>query len=1656
MKKAVMYLRRTLRVTLWVTLGFVFLFLLLLLLLQIPAVQNRIVRNVTSLISSKTDTRVEVSYISISFPKSIILEGLYLEDIEKDTLVYAGRISANIALFNLLSNRISIRSIAIENATINLYSSRIDSLFNYNFLMNAFADTTTQIAADTPKAMKWIFSLDKVSLHNVRFTYNDEYYGLKVHADVERLKGNVNTIAPGEALYAFDKLSIEGLSVLVLERASSNSRVSSVKNNLPSIKARELRVANSTVTYTDSVSHLSVVSVIDRLTLKDALVDVQNELLDGRYLSVKNSNIRYRSTRPESIGEALFPDTNLSSVNNWKISIQQVDLADNSFLYRIGYKPALKNEFDPNHIQFHHLTLKGTDFYYDADLVKILVAKCSAIDQNNFVISSLRTDFAMDQHSIAAKNTRMKTPTASIDADFQIQYASLETFIETLQFKHLYLDMRHVSFQGKDILYFNRDLLEEPFFRHRTNTTILAGKLTGPMHQLTGKDLEVRTGASTIIKTNFVIAGLPDYRNSHYRFPDLRITTSRSDIRWVAGHSVPPNIELPEKISLRIAFSGSMNAFASTILMNSSFGSAQLNANVDEYENFNGKAEVFSFDLGRLLRDTILYGPVSLTADTRGKGLLINSVNAGIRAQVSSLYLNRYTYHALSLDGRITGKAFEGKINLNDENAAFDFDGYVNLNPDQERFRFHLDVLGADLQKLHFTKEDIRIGFSADADIKGSAVGSLNGTAGISKLIVARDDDIYVLDSVLFASLNESKRSELNFRSALITLAYSGNISPVNIVAELAHFVNNYFPFSDSLQTERIYQPSNFSFDIQLHNHPILAEVIFPQLEEFEGGVIRGNFNSATSELKLHAAMHKIVYGSTEINGFLMDVDSDPAGLKYTISSTAVSNTQMKLANLLIKGKLADNTLFSAISSIGDDQRKKIMFSSRITKENARYRFVPDQEDFWLMYKRWTFAEDSYVEFGKEGMLIHNFFIHNDVSQINVFSVNDHFNDDISIEIKNFKLDDLSRIVEKDTGLVKGVVDGNLLLKRMDNHYGIIADAAVSNLVIRDVAVGDVTVKADNAVPGRSDIDAALTGAGNNMTATGYYVPGDGGGTFNINTDIQSLSMKTVEAFSGEQISEASGALSGNIKVSGAVSRPDIAGELIFNDVFVNPVFLNNRLHLKHETLFFSAGQIKFSGFTLLDVDQNSAVIDGVVKMHDFKDFLFDLQVHTTDFLVFNTTAADNSAFFGRMVIDSRIDIAGPITLPVVNARVKVKEGSNFTFVVPEDKLTIDRGSGVVEFEDSMKLNPILYREKEALVQNSGMRGYDLSSVIEVDREATLRLLMDPSSSDSLVVKGEAALSFSIDRSGKMSLTGAYHLDDGSYLVSLRSVVKRKFDILSGSTIIWDGDPLGAKISINAKHTVRTSPYDLVAGQMSGLSESESAGYKQRYPFWVMLKLRGEILHPSISFEIQLPPEEKDVLGGALNQKLTMLNEDESALNKQVFALLVLGRFVQENPFQSEWGGTSAIVRTTVGKFLSSQLNQLTSRVIHGVEVDFDIQSYDDYQTGEAMGRTEVGIGIRKELFKDRLSVQLGGTLDIEGEQAKQNSASDITSDIQIEYKLTKDGHYRLKGFRHNQYEGAIEGQLVETGLGVVFVRDFNQWRHLFRKQKIKIESPEK
>jgi hypothetical protein len=141
--------------------------------------------------------------------------------------------------------------------------------------------------------------------------------------------------------------------------------------------------------------------------------------------------------------------------------------------------------------------------------------------------------------------------------------------------------------------------------------------------------------------------------------------------------------------------------------------------------------------------------------------------------------------------------------------------------------------------------------------------------------------------------------------------------------------------------------------------------------------------------------MNRIVYGTTEIDDLVIEVKSDASELNYSISSNAVSNDQVQLDNFLIDGKLADNKLLTGLSSIDDDQRKKFVIRSQLTREQGNYKLAFNPDDFFLMYNRWNMDPENYIEFGDEGFLIHSLFINNEVSQVKVASVNQLFNDDL-------------------------------------------------------------------------------------------------------------------------------------------------------------------------------------------------------------------------------------------------------------------------------------------------------------------------------------------------------------------------------------------------------------------------------------------------------------------------------------------------------------------------------------------------------------------------------------------------------------------------------------------------------------------------------------
>uniref|UniRef100_UPI0040479728 translocation/assembly module TamB domain-containing protein n=1 Tax=Flavobacterium sp. TaxID=239 RepID=UPI0040479728 len=214
-------------------------------------------------------------------------------------------------------------------------------------------------------------------------------------------------------------------------------------------------------------------------------------------------------------------------------------------------------------------------------------------------------------------------------------------------------------------------------------------------------------------------------------------------------------------------------------------------------------------------------------------------------------------------------------------------------------------------------------------------------------------------------------------------------------------------------------------------------------------------------------------------------------------------------------------------------------------------------------------------------------------------------------------------------------------------------------------------------------------------------------------------------------------------------------------------------------------------------------------------------------------------------------------------------------------------------------------------------------------------------------------------------------------------------------------------------------------------------------------------MRPEINFDIVLPDGNNDVSTEVINTtkaKLEQIRQQEDVLNKQVFAVLLLNRFIGENPFQSESGGLSAtnLAKQSASRILSEQLNQLAGDLVQGFEIDFDLEATEDYSSGQKQDRTDLNVGISKELLDDRLKVTVGSSFGIEGSQNENEQASNIAGDVTAEYLITKDGRYKLKAYRKNNYQVALQGQVIETGVAFIITMNYDKFKELFQKKATK------
>ncbi|MBD3627972.1 translocation/assembly module TamB domain-containing protein, partial [Cyclobacterium sp.] len=490
---------------------------------------------------------------------------------------------------------------------------------------------------------------------------------------------------------------------------------------------------------------------------------------------------------------------------------------------------------------------------------------------------------------------------------------------------------------------------------------------------------------------------------------------------------------------------------------------------------------------------------------------------------------------------------------------------------------------------------------------------------------------------------------------------------------------------------------------------------------------------------------------------------------------------------------------------------------------------------------------------------------------------------------------------------------------------------------------------------------------------------------------------------------------------------------------------LNAGFSLKDEEITLDNQGLYLDQLTIEDNGGNGFTLDGQVLTESFTNPAFDLKLTANNFRFLNSTAEDNDLFYGDAIIDADVSIGGDLNLPEVSANLTVDEGTNLSFVVPESQLDVVEREGVVTYVNREDPEDILTKRLEE-TSNTGFSGYQVSALLKVSPEAIFNVVIDARSGDNLLVEGAADLQLDLDPNGRINLTGIYELSRGHYELSLYNMVNRRFEIRKGSSITWAGDPLDASMDITAIYRVKTSAVDLMTATAAGGSRENMMQYRQQLPFLVYLNIEGEMLRPLISFTLDMPEDEKGAIGGSVYSQVQQLNNQEGELNRQVFSLLVLNRFFPSGS-NTGGGGTTAMAKSSVSQLLSSELNSLTDNALGGTgfELDVDLDSFQDYQGEAPQSRTQLNLNARKRFLDDRLIVQVGSQIDIEGSSRERGAENALLGNVSIEYLLTENGRYRIRGFRKNQFESFIDGQLVVTGFSAIFNREFNYFHELWR-----------
>ena len=1409
------------------------------------------------------------------------------------------------------------------------------------------------------------------------------------------LKGKVEVDEVTLSRVAFNSANlIDGMEIKgVLGRFFLQSHGVDLSNETAVINATEL-----------SDTHVQMLMNDTTTTPKDTTASAPvNWKVDLHQLKLKNVSFSMQlpadSMRMAAhIGEATIDDAQ-ADLKNQFYGLKQFLLSGTSASYDTGAAKPVEG-FDASHIAVRDVSIGLDSLLYKGRDMKAVIREFTMNERSGLSVTSLTGRAFSNDSIISVPGLKLQTPHSEIDL-------SAHTYWELVNIPTTgRLSANLNAYIGKeDVMLFTGGLPDSFKEAYPFRPLVIRAGTDGNLKEMQISRFTVDLPGAFSLEGGGILENLAD---SITRSGTIGLKMKTQNLNFLTGLSgeVPNGtLVIPDSMNLVAQVDIKGPEYKANLHLKEGQGAMNVNAALNTAtEVYKADLKIDNLQLHHFLpKDSIYELSLSAAADGRGLDVMSYRSYAKLDLALDRLHYAQYHLSNVHLTGALKGALVTANLTSDNELLKMTTDAEYNLAHSYPDGKVTVDVIRLDLHELGLMPEPMKrpLAFNLSAEarqnrvfthfISGDMKLNLSARSGVNPLI---SQSIRFVD-VLMKQIDEKELNHAELRKALPTAVLSFSAGKENPLA--------YFLATKNMSYHDASMKFGMAPDWGINGK---AAVHALKVDTLQLDTVFFTVKQDTTLMKLRAGV---------ING--------PKNPQFSFSTTLTGEIRDRDAELLVdykNGKGETGVLLGVNARPlfeGQGKGNGIAFTLIPEKPIVAFQqFHFNENHNWIYLHKNMRVYANVDMWDEEGM---GFRVHS--MQGDTVSLQN-----IDVEIRRIRLQEITSVLPyfpEVTGLFS--LEAHYIQTEKDLQLS--AEASIDELTYERQRIGDIALGATwlPGEQGKQYLNAYLNhDQVEVLVADGKLLPTrTGKDSLEVNTTLEHFPLRVANAFIPDQMVTLSGDMDGNLNITGSTEQPLINGELVLDSVAVFSSQYGARFVFDNRPVQIKNNRLLFDKFAIYTTSKNPFTIDGYVDFRDMSRPMANLNMLAQNYTLLDAKRTRESLVYGKVFADFRATVKGPLDGLNMRGNVSLLGNTDVSYVLTDSPLTVqDRLGSLVTFTSFSDTTTVVRQE----VPTVSLGGLDMVMMVHIDPSVRVKVDLDASNDNRIELEGGGDLSMKYTPQGDLTLTGRYTLSGGLMKYSLPVIAAKEFAIDDGSYVEWTGNPMDPMLNFKATDRIRAS-----------VSEGENGGSRM-VNFDVSVVVKNRLDNLSFAFDVSAPED------ATVQNELTAMGAEERG--KQALYIMVMKTYLGTGPIGGGGGGFGKLnMGSALTSVLSSQINSLMGN-LKNASLSVGVEDHDDSETGSK--RTDYSFRYSQRLFNNRFQIVIGGKVS-QGENAT-NDAESFIDNISLEYRLDRTGTRYIRLFYDKNYESVLEGEITETGVGIVLRKKLDKLSELFIFKKKK------